>query len=341
MISRAVDVVVVTHNSAPFIGACIESIYKSASKANCTLNLNVIDSKSTDETCAIVQSFSEVTLVELSANQGYVAANNLGVSLGKNPYIALVNPDAEIHHHWFSELLDHFERKENSDLGIAVGKIYLGKSKNFDSAGSLYNNILNAWSRGAFERDQKQYEEIQSIPMATPCAFLMKREILEHTYLFDKDFFMYMEEVDFSLRVRNAGFDIQYVPTAIAHHHKSKSLKGSAKKRRSFKQYHGTKNRAKMLGLYFHAGDWLRNGHLVFLSFAYTIFSFLRQGQVHLALFLLWHIPRMLIKGVQGRTSLHRKTGWRKYIKKMNLKNMMDTLFELRRKEDMFDTMIV
>lgn len=67
-----------------------------------------------------------------------------------------------------------------------------------------------------------------SIPTAFGCALLIRRAVFEHIGLFDERYFFYYEDTDFCMRARAAGFDIAYLPGAVAYHAVSASTRGIA-----------------------------------------------------------------------------------------------------------------
>ena len=71
---------------------------------------------------------------------------------------------------------------------------------------------------GVDEVDQGQYDKSHKINFATGCCILLKREVLETIGLFDKKYFLYYEDADFSQRITKSGYEIYYVPSAILYH---------------------------------------------------------------------------------------------------------------------------
>jgi GT2 family glycosyltransferase len=73
----------------------------------------------------------------------------------------------------------------------------------------------------------QHFVEIIEREFISGCGMLIKRAVLESIGLFDERFFMYYEDSDFALRVRQAGFRMLLVPQARMWHAVSQSSKGS------------------------------------------------------------------------------------------------------------------
>lgn len=328
---KKVSIIVVTWNSEAYIWDCLTSLLNQTYR---DFEIIVVDNNSHDHSVDIIKQFP-VTLIVLKKNYGFSIGNNEGVKRSTSPYIVLLNPDTKVDRDWLLFLTQTIE--EDRTIGIVTSKIYLGESRYLDSAGSQYNNILNAWSRGVFEEDKGQFDKEEEVPMATACSMILRREILDNTYLFDPDFFMYIEELDFSLRVHDLGYTIIYQPHSVAHHKKSQSVLRIGRNEIFFKQYHGNINRAKMLGKYMSGKDLFLNFHLILISFVYWDWYFF----IHLK---WWMLCKMIIlelyyfiKGFMVRTSAPQKDLWKKWCKNMNLRDLIHFKKELELKQRMYE----
>jgi len=78
----------------------------------------------------------------------------------------------------------------------------------------LYDTRLN----GRYSRALYAQSEPFPIDHTLGATMMLRREAIEQTGLFDEQFFMYVEEVDWSMRIRRAGWEIYTVPTAHITH---------------------------------------------------------------------------------------------------------------------------
>ena len=108
----------------------------------------------------------------------------------------------------------------DKDTGIIGGKIYFpGEPLRFQAAGSC----INRWTGMTYHRFENQIDTGQADDCYEPdfvigAAFLLTRRMLEKIGMFDENYFMYYEETDLCVRVKEAGFKILYVPTSQVSH---------------------------------------------------------------------------------------------------------------------------
>lgn len=333
-----VSIIVVTYNSGQFIQKCLDTIFNQTYP---DFEVVVVDNASKDDTTQKVRECLKKTshassLLNSQRNQGFSKACNAGLQKAKGEYIALLNPDTEVEKNWLSELVQTLD-KDNS-IGVVGSKIYLGKTRYLDSAGSLYNNMLNAWSRGVFEKDEGQYDQAEEVPMVTACALLFRRQVLgPEKQLFDPDFFMYLEELDFNLRIRNLGYRVMYQPRSVVYHFKSQSVIQENLAPVFFKQYHGNINRMKLVGQYLSFPEMLRYSVSLAASFLYWDYYFLSRGHVWLMLRMCFREAVYFCKGIMSRSRLTRKKNWQEWMRRMTLRDLIRFKKELEWKQKQWE----
>lgn len=209
-----------------------------------------------------------VKLIRSEANLGFTGGNNLGMSHAvkeyQSDYFFLLNSDAEVEKNGVQALYDAL--KNDPKAGIAVSKIYFTPGLEFHrknykksergkvlwfAGGSIDWPNLVAYHRGVDEVDRGQFDHETTCDFATGCALMVKRVVTEHVGILDKKFFLYSEDVDFSLRVKKAGYKIVFVPQSLVWHMNSGSIAGGAGSR--FQQYYQTRNRLLISALH---GTW-------------------------------------------------------------------------------------
>ncbi len=124
----------------------------------------------------------------------------------------------------------HKNRYKKEDLGkvlwYAGGKID-------------WKNMLG-FHRGVDEVDIGQFSKLYETEFATGCCMLVKREVFERVGLFNNKYFLYLEDLDFSLKTRKKGFKIIYQPKAVMWHENAGSAGGSGS---PLQEYFITRNR--------------------------------------------------------------------------------------------------
>ncbi len=218
-----IGIVVVTYNSEPEIGACLEAAIRTGAE------VIVVDNASSDGTVAEVRKRG-VRLIANRQNRGFAGAVNQGFAALERPYIVLLNPDAVI-----QTGMDRL--REACDLPHAAG----AGGKLFGCDGALQRgfmvrrlptpsalilealllnrlwpgNPVNRRYRGLDWDLQKQFEAEQPAG-----AFLMfRREVWQQLSGLDERFFpLWFEDVDLCRRAIDSGYRLYYVPDAVAKH---------------------------------------------------------------------------------------------------------------------------
>ncbi len=221
---------------------------------------------------AVRERFPQVELIEAGANLGYSGGNNLGIrralEQGAN-WVVLVNNDATV----APDVIDGFERaaRERPRAGILAGKVYFAdRPDTIWFAGQRVRELLgySGRPRGYGRSDGARYERVVATGRAVGALMAISREAIDAVGLLDETLFAYVEDVDWALRVRDAGFEVVFAPGARAWHCVSASTGGEAASTHTL--YYGVRNtvtvleRRRPLGM---LGTALRRGAIV-ASFA-------------------------------------------------------------------------
>lgn len=232
----SVDIVVVTHNSSRYIGACLDSI--AGSSHGGAVTTIVIDNASADETEGAVRVHPSVPkLVLNSENRGFAAACNQGIRAGTGDLVLLLNPDAQLYPETLDKLVTHLDR--NPGVGI-VGPSLVdpdGALKRDVSATGIFPSFRQAlyeytrigrlrpqsrWVRDYFLTDWDRRGR-RPVAMVQGACFLFRRSLVEDIGPFDERFFLYFEETDFCKEAADRGWATHYVGDAAAVHFGSRS----------------------------------------------------------------------------------------------------------------------
>lgn len=184
--------------------------------------------------------FSRVKYVKSEKNLGFAGGNNLGYEHCQGDYIFLINNDTELIPGFLEPLVDFADSKPQ--LGALSPKIcYFNQPSLIQYAGSLEMNkttIRNS-SVGHKEADLGQYDDIRKTPHAHGAAMMVSRKMVEDVGLMYEDYFLYYEELDWSERIRRAGYEIWYFGKEKVLHKESVSTG----KNSPLKTYYLTRNR--------------------------------------------------------------------------------------------------
>ena len=226
-----VSVIVVNHNRRELLRGCLESLARQSAGGFAVV---VVDNGSTDGSAEMAErEFGaapfRLKVVRNRENRGFCAANNQGIAASEEPFIALLNNDAEAAPGWLEALLGAFE---DPGVGMAASKILTWEEPpRIDKAGHLIYLDGQNRGRGTGEPDRGQYDRREEVLWPDGCAAMYRRRMLEEIGGFDEDFFAYGDDAELGLRARIAGWRCLYVPEAVVRHRRASTL-GPASARR-------------------------------------------------------------------------------------------------------------
>jgi GT2 family glycosyltransferase len=211
-----VSVIIISYNTCELTRNCLNSVIEKTYDLN--YEIIVVDNASADGSAAmILQTFPQVRLVEEHINWGFGKANNIGAGYAKGSYLFLLNSDTILVNNAIKILYDYM--KSNQKAGICGGQLVDVNGNNINSYGP-YPSIIREIAVALFPAAWLNNKSIhctcaQPINRFISGADMMiNREQFNQLKGFDKDFFMYAEDVDLSLRFKRAGFLTCFVPDA-------------------------------------------------------------------------------------------------------------------------------
>ncbi len=184
------------------------------------------DNGSTDGSIEYIEEyFPQFTIVSLGENLGFTKGMNEAVRRlpADEEILVLLNNDVTVRPDWLGHLVAPFE---DPQVGITGCKLLYPDGQTLQHAGAelLYPTAFSHHFHYQ-EIDQGQADEQRVVSYVTGAALAIRRSLVEKNALLDEQFFPgYFEEVDLCYRIRNAGYDVVYVPKAVAIHHENFSV---------------------------------------------------------------------------------------------------------------------
>jgi GT2 family glycosyltransferase len=205
----------------------------------------------------LAAEFPEVKLIRNAENLGFPGGNNVGIREAlkeSTRYLLLLNNDTIVAPDFLSQMVRVAET--DPSIGVVNPKIYFFEpSDRLWCAGGCYTPWWSlSRARGVHERDVGKYDRTEEISFATGCAFLIKTEVVRRIGLLDETFFLGFEDLDWSLRVAQAGYKIYYVPTSVIWHKDSYDTKKNHGK--PVKDFYSTRNRILFARKHMRARYW-------------------------------------------------------------------------------------
>jgi N-acetylglucosaminyl-diphospho-decaprenol L-rhamnosyltransferase len=236
-------IVVVTWNSMKDIDTCLRSLLDDLEQTSLKRRVIVVDGGSADGTASHVAStYRQVEVLTSAENIGFGRSNNLGLKHAgfegpDAPRAAyLLNPDTETHPGATRTLFDALMSGER--LGLVGARLTYGDGS-FQHSAFRFPGLRQLWAEffptpgrfveggfnGRYPRRLYDVGEPFSVDFVLGATMMVKREAISRTGMFDPQFFMYCEEVDWAWRIRRAGFDVRCVPTAHVTHFAGQSTR--------------------------------------------------------------------------------------------------------------------
>jgi hypothetical protein len=229
-------IVVLNWNLSEITRDCVLSLRKLSYPA---FRILIVDNGSTDNSVEILQVLEDVTLLVNEKNVGFAAGNNHGIeyALKKDAdYVLILNNDVVVAPDMLSKLVS--VAQSDSSVGVVGPVIYY-----FDAPGKVwfagmeFRDSLYVVRRGLHL--EYPLDPAERVDFVSGCGMLVKREVWEQVGLFDDRFFMYYEDLDFSLRVKKAGYSLMCSTQAKMWHILSASTGGHES---PLKQYYQVKS---------------------------------------------------------------------------------------------------
>jgi len=224
------DVIIVNWNSGEQLRQCLTSI-EAADQGNFALSrVCVVDNASQDNSVnETVQYELPIQIIHNGQNKGFAVACNQGAQDSQADYLLFLNPDARLFENSLTVPISFMEQSENKNVGI-VGIQLVDDSGSvartcarFPTPGRFFAKMLGLdrlfpkYFSSYFMREW-DHSETRIVDHVIGAFFLVRRLVFESLGKFDERFFVYLEDLDFSYRAHQAGWQSVYLATAQAYH---------------------------------------------------------------------------------------------------------------------------
>lgn len=239
------SVVIVTHNVAPLVGDCLESLYRDC--AGLEVEVFVVDSASSDATVEVVRErFPAVEIVGSPVNVGFSRGNNLALGSCRGRYVALLNPDTVVAPGGISGLVAYLDRNPQvgaagPTLRLADGSIQVECARRLPRLANLWQWLLLLDKLDWAVRHRKHPAQgrgdppraslldglnLLAWPRTRTCAvesicgacMVVRAEVVKAVGLLDEASPLYLDDIDYCRRILDAGRPIHYVAEASVTH---------------------------------------------------------------------------------------------------------------------------
>ncbi|MFH0764962.1 MAG: glycosyltransferase [Calditrichota bacterium] len=233
-----VSIIIVNYNVKRFAEQCLRSVY--AAQKNLTIEIFLVDNASTDGSIEFLQGlYPHVQYIANAANLGFSCANNQALARAAGRYLLILNPDTLLGEDSLEALVAYLE--SHPRVG-ALGPKILTRDGGFDVTSK--RGFPTPWvafcrlsglaflfpQTKIFGRYNLLYlnpDDAWEVDALAGSCMLVRRETYQQVGGFDEDFFMFGEDIDWSVRIKAAGWEVHYAPVTKIVHFKGESTRRS------------------------------------------------------------------------------------------------------------------
>jgi len=223
-----VSVVIVSFNTRDLLHECLLTLQDQAGEVS--YETIVVDNASRDGSADMVAAnFPAIKLIRSDVNLGFGNANNLGFEQAQGRYVVLLNSDAFLRSGALSKAVQYMDTDPRTGLG---GARLVGRDDSWQPSARLFPSLLNEFLNlsglaaryphnrffGRFDRTWADLNQAAKVDWVPGAFSIIRREVLESVGYFDRDFFLYYEEVELCRRIKAVGYTIQYWPDVVVVH---------------------------------------------------------------------------------------------------------------------------
>lgn len=237
---KAIDIsiIIVSYNTKDLLVSCLLSLI-SAQTNNDRWEVIVVDNASSDGSVEALNNLRptiyDLRTIRNETNVGFAKANNQGIKEAKGKYILLLNSDTEVGEG--SIQLVHQYMEKHTNVGVATCKLILpdgridpASHRGFPTpwaAFTYFAGLEKVFPKSPLFAQYHQWYKDMSKPheIDSPSGafFMVRRKVIDQIGLLDESYFMYAEDIDWSYRIKQAGWKIVFLPDARVLHKKKQS----------------------------------------------------------------------------------------------------------------------
>ncbi len=230
------SVVIVSYNAGTILRDCIASVLadlRGGELAN-RASVTVVDNHSSDPAVRDCRAqFSGINWIQFSRNQGFSAAVNAGVAQSVGELVFILNPDCEVSKGFFSDAIRSF-RTHGGCAAMGFRQVDEKGALQLSVGGhpGYINELFRKWTQSQFDKGRGfllrfmtwYLRKPREVSWVAASALLVRRSDFERIAGFDESFFLYFEDIDFCLRLREEVGPVFFEPRVTLTHLRGVSM---------------------------------------------------------------------------------------------------------------------
>lgn len=217
-----IAIILVIYNNKRYIKQCLDSLYNQTYN---NIEIIAVNNATRDGGAAFIkENYKDVDVIDLQSNLGFAAASNIGIEQALNEkakYCMLLNVDTVAE----PNLLENLMRYADSNT-VLTPYIYYSKDKKYKK----YNKeTCGTWyAGGGFDIKtgnvvQNLYDECcdncaHEVDFISGCCMLIPEDVIKRVGVLQEKYFMYFEDAEYCMRLKNKGIIQKYIPNAALWH---------------------------------------------------------------------------------------------------------------------------
>ncbi|MEP7117109.1 MAG: glycosyltransferase family 2 protein [Acidobacteriota bacterium] len=226
----SLDIVIVNWNAGPLLRQCLVSMSEARAATFSLARVIVVDNASSDDSLDQLAALPiPLTVVCNQSNRGFGAACNQGASHGDAPYVLFLNPDTVLGPESLSIPLAYLEEPAHADVGVVGVQLVDGRGQVARSSARkptpamiaariLGLDVLFPRRVPLLFMTDWDHQSTRDVDHVIGAFYLIRRDLLCRLQGFDERFFVYLEDLDMSVRAQQVGARVVYLSTAQAGH---------------------------------------------------------------------------------------------------------------------------
>ncbi len=219
------DVVIVNWNSGDMLSNCVSSILNG--NIDSIGKIIIVDNGSEDGSENLQIESDQVLLIKNHSNYGFAKSCNIGAKHCESEYVLFLNPDTVLEPNTLDRTINYMEKDINKMVGISGIQLcyedgtVARHSSRFPSSFSFFmrssglhkiflslDHVLTAWN----------HLDTKEVPHVIGAYFFVRKNLFDSLNGFDESFFVYLEDLDFSLRANKLGYKTHFISTIKSVH---------------------------------------------------------------------------------------------------------------------------
>ena len=266
-----VYIIIINYNGYEDTIECVKSIKKNIKEDY--YKIIIVDNKSTNDSVQILKKElkKDVKLIESSINGGFSYGNNLGIKYAKKcgaKYVLLLNNDTIIANDFLMPIID-FANK-HKDCGCITPRINYYYDKNiiwYD--GGDFNHYTCRADHININKKEGKTNGIKETNFISGCCMLIPLEVIRKIGLMDERYFLYVEDTEYSLRIKTNGYKLYYDSTHKIYH----KVNASTKKISENTQFYEIRNRLLLKDTYLNNIQKMTTCIYNIIFYTYKVFT--------------------------------------------------------------------